>query len=107
MKIVYTPHMHAEWKRHISKWTNYGEYPENAGEIGALLEEIERLTASRDAWKKVAEELGKNWKNTDSDSGIDYCNHCHCATFFSSKETITHSPDCPIEQLRKMKGREG
>ena len=98
MKMVYTPHMHAEWKRHISKWTNYGEYPENAGEIGALLEEIERLnTANR--WTSVKDALPEEQKKVlVYGNGEWMINSIQDGRWYLYMETITHwknlaSPD--------------
>ena len=54
---------------------------------------IGRLTASRDAWKKLAEEL-----EHPKHAYRYYCMWCG-----NLLVNIGHSPDCPIEQLRKLK----
>ena len=65
---------------------------------------ILQLSASRDAWKKLAEELGKNY-----DYGV--CIHCDHALPDMPRDEENgiggHSPDCPIEQLRELKEGEG
>ena len=70
-------------------------------------EKIKSLTASLDAWKKLAELLIIHWRVTEGDAGYDYCIHCHQSTFLNPGKPVTHSPDCPIEQLRKLKEGEG
>ena len=70
-----------------------------------MLKELDFLTASRDAWKVIAELLSEKWF---VDNMVTSYVHCiHCGDYAKSEDGITHSPDCPIEQLRKMKEGEG
>ena len=64
--------------------------------------EAESLTASRNAWKKLAEELGESWLENDHANYQWRCIHC-LETTRKLPSNIVHSPDCPIEQLRKLK----
>ena len=75
--------------------------------------EAESLTASRDAWKKVAELLGSNIVlKFDYDCFGDpialRCPICHKKSGMADRGADgDHKPNCPIEQLRKMKEGEG
>jgi len=82
----------------------------NVDATGVLFE----LSASRNAWRKVAEELGENYvEGTDSHLGIWHyvCWHCECELSQPYQSTAdwvgNHSPDCPIEQLRDLQRSEG
>jgi len=90
-----------------------GHYESKHGTEKAVedaLKIIPTITASRDAWKKLAEELGQHSTFYDfygsgnpNEQGWHY--KCvHCDTFGHTE--VTHSPDCPIEQLRKLKEEE-
>jgi len=64
---------------------------------------IDRLVSSRDAWKKLAEDMfGTIGIHTvwDSEQTEIECMHCHQKAEIVGH--ITHSPDCPIEQLREL-----
>jgi len=64
-----------------------------------LLDYISSIESSRDAWKKLAEELGDV---ITKDDGV-----C-CGLFvYGVGNAGLHIPDCPIEQLRKLKEVEG
>ena len=64
---------------------------------------IATLTASRNAWRKLAELFAEHW--TVNLLGC-HCIHCHKEQVWNMAGNTwkqTHSPNCPIEQLRKMK----
>ena len=63
------------------------------------ISQIAALTASRDKWQKVAEELGKKYK-------IAGCECIHCDYFLGHNRKEVHSPDCPITALEKLKAEE-
>ena len=68
-----------------------------------ILPKIESLETSRDAWKKLAEELGKEM--IERLTGECRCKACLC---YAEKEAdIPHTSDCPIEQLRDLQRSEG
>ena len=79
-------------------------------------EKIESLTASRNAWKKLAEELCKKWVVASSAEMGWECIYCGADaitqehTFMASGNDggwdCNHSPDCPIEQLRDLQRSE-
>jgi len=77
------------------------------------LAELERARVSRDAWKKLAELLGSNIVlKFDYDCFGDpialRCPICHKKSGMADKGAEgDHKPDCPIEQLRKLKEGEG
>ena len=61
------------------------------------------MQTSRDAWKKLAELFAEHW--TVNLLGC-HCIHCHKEQVWNMAGNTwkqTHSPNCPIEQLRKMK----
>jgi len=62
-----------------------------------IIKTFTSLESSRDAWKKLAEEL-----EHPKHAYRYYCMWCG-----NLLVNIGHSPDCPIEQLRKMKEGEG
>ena len=75
-----------------------------------LEEKVTTLTASRNSWRKLAESLGKEWvANFDGDLYCVHCNESVCEITEDDiiKNDCAHDPDCPIEQLRKMKEGEG
>jgi hypothetical protein len=99
MKITYTPHMHAEWRTFISKWTNYGEFPENAGEIGALLDKIEQLQ-EQTKWISVKESLPEEQKKVlVYGNGEWMINSIQDGRWYLYMETVTHwKPlDTPVD----------
>ena len=63
-------------------------------------EMLNELIASRYAWKKVAELLEKSYTYPSANDGRLKC--IHCLTVYDGA-IEKHSPDCPIEQLRKLK----
>jgi len=71
------------------------------GKPNTLVSQVYEIIESRDAWKKLAEELEKN-----CEVWVDEEPRCiHCNGWMDNK--IQHSPDCPIEQLRKLEKGEG
>ena len=69
--------------------------------IGELEYDRDTIEASRDAWQKLAELLSEK---CIVDNMVTSYVHCiHCGDYAKSEDGIIHSPDCPIEQLRKMK----
>jgi len=75
------------------------------------------LTASRDAWKRVALDATEKWVVDGEEEGKWECAFCReTATPFRSIDEpdtdenngweCTHSPDCPIEQLRDLQRSE-
>ena len=67
------------------------------------------MQTSRDAWKKLAEELASVWVDDCNPDGNMYCEYCDIIATID-KETglrCDHSPDCPIEQLRDLQRSEG
>jgi len=61
-------------------------------------ETIATLETSRDAWKKLAEELGDMARVYAENEGCVKC---------AGGMSDPHSPDCPITQLRDLQRREG
>ena len=84
---MYRTNLEGEQQRLIGEANRFSE---------DIVKEFESLTASRDAWKKVALELEKRILVMDKPC-------CQSQAYHGD----THSPDCPIEQLRKMKEVEG
>ena len=82
-----------EWHEmdYVELLSNYESTKRNYYEYALLAQELKE---SRDAWKKVAEEL-VTMVDTSACCGMR-------ALGFPE-----HNTDCPIEQLRKMKEREG
>ena len=77
---------------------------------GITRDDGDALIASRDAWKKVAEELGQGYSYDDEDDE-DIIQCVHCLAYVQNKnakcEDIEHFPDCPIEQLAELQRSEG
>jgi len=72
-----------------------------------LVKRTHNLVISRNAWKKLAELFAEHW--TVNLLGC-HCIHCHKEQVWNMAGNTwkqTHSPNCPIEQLRKMKEGEG
>ena len=70
----------------------------------------DKLVKSRDAWKKLAEELAQGYSYDDEDDE-DIIQCVHCLAYVQNKnakcEDIEHFPDCPIEQLAELQRSEG
>ena len=74
-----------------------------------MLKELDSLTASRNAWKKVAETFANNITPSwiyigDEPIGLR-CPICHKRWNEHGEEV--HSPACPITQLRDLQRSEG
>jgi len=82
-------------------------YPKNSRYSNILIasEEIKFMRASRDAWKKVAETIAEKSYFMDDTGAKEICTHCYKEAY--QFKDVAHSPDCPIEQLRKLQRSEG
>jgi len=95
-----------EWHEmdYVELLSNYESTKRNYYEYALLAQELKE---SRDAWKRLAELFAEHW--TVNLLGC-HCIHCHEEQVWDGTGNTWkqfHSPDCPIEQLRKLKEREG
>jgi len=75
--------------------------------IAISKEAWDKLVKSRDAWKKLAEDMAAFWVLKEFDGEVILCAFCGSSEKAECEGEVVHSPDCPIEQLRKMKEEEG
>lgn len=70
------------------------------------IEQFAALTTERDSWKADAERLEDALISTQDDRL--YCLYCgEWAYTWEMKETIHHSPDCPVSLHRQLAKAEG
>ena len=89
-----------DWSEMSEQSKTTGNIKKDFGSLGRseeiLVKMVDDLVKSRDAWKKLAEELA-------------YPKHAYryyCMWCGNLIVNIGHSPDCPIEQLRKMQSND-
>ena len=95
-----------EWHEmdYVELLSNYESTKRNYYEYALLAQELKE---SRDAWRKLAERATLKWEVWTTVKGTLFLTCIHCGYVGYRVEDIAHSPDCPIEQLRKLKEREG